>query len=65
MFLGPIFNLLHIDMTKSNEAPPTPLESNVINVLYGMSASIENCLKLVYLSITKNTQNNVLKNQEK
>ena len=52
-------------MTKSNEAPPTPLESNVINVLYGMSASIENCLKLVYLSITKNTQNNVLKNQEK
>lgn len=47
---GSMSNFLHINITESNEAPPTLLERRVIRELYGISASIENCLRLVYLS---------------
>ena len=47
---GSIFNNLHILITISKDAPPISRDSKVISVLYGMSASIANRRRLVYLS---------------
>ncbi len=41
-----MFSLLHICITKSNDAPPTPRKRIVMRELYGISASNANCLKL-------------------
>ena len=44
--VGSMFNVLHICITKSKDAPPTPLDRTVMRELYGISAPNANCRKL-------------------
>lgn len=57
---GSILSFLQIKITVSNDAPPTPLESKVINELYGMSASTAICLNLYSKGINLSSADEIM-----